>query len=793
MADWRTAAGDPVPLGPRIAAGGEGTVHALPGEPGLCAKIYHPAVRSTERRTKLEAMLARPPADPTAAAGHRSIAWPERLLFEGGDLAGFIMPLLPEGAAIALRYLQPEDRLRHRPGFTYEYLLTAGRNLAAAVAAVHRTGCCVGDINESNCLITGRALVTLIDCDSFQVPLPSAGLSHCPVGKPEYTAPELVGTDLRTAVRTPSSDAFGLAVLVFQLLMQGFHPFAGRWSGPGEPPSVAERIRRGLYAYDGRPGYPPPPAAPPARILSPALREAFRRAFAPGAAELARRPGAGDWVRLLDAARAHLRDCPRNPHHRFGTHLRACPWCAAAEAGRDYFPAPVGAQVSLPETSARTAPPAPTPPTRVAAPGAARLQATPPRLDFTGLVRGGAPQTAWLTLRNIGKDVFRGRLVTRPPADHLAFSPAEITLSPFHGENELRVAVRARAGSMPWGGHRVAAVTAVGNAPPVSVQVSAATVQDAAAVRAADTFARIGVWAAPAVAGAAAWAAGARGWPPAADALLWVRAWLLAPSAPLWWPAVAVWGAGAVALLPAFRPRVGAERPKRNAPRIAALLAALGDGVACVLAAGAYARRPGTGLLLAGGLAAAFVPLALAVALGLRRAGRGPIRGFVSRRGAGFPAALAVAGALGLGAPCLAVAAGAAAHALAPPAVGAPVSAGPPGLPPGALTFTLEGGPAWRIGLAAPGTGSVVAAGVLGPRGAYAPGGGPLRLAVPGGGAAHVALGPTGLAGTLPEAGWRYLVVDIPAGAVVALTVDGRPLHGGRPIRGPAVVAFRRV
>ena len=47
----------------------------------------------------------------------------------------------------------------------------------------------------------------------------------CPVITPEYTAPELHREGLSRARRTSASDAFALAVLLYQLLMGGSHPF----------------------------------------------------------------------------------------------------------------------------------------------------------------------------------------------------------------------------------------------------------------------------------------------------------------------------------------------------------------------------------------------------------------------------------------------------------------------------------------------------------------------------------------------------------------------------------------
>ena len=51
----------------------------------------------------------------------------------------------------------------------------------------------------------------------------------CPVAKPEYTPPELQGKHLSSIVRTPEQDAFGLGVLIFQLLMEGNHSEHNGW------------------------------------------------------------------------------------------------------------------------------------------------------------------------------------------------------------------------------------------------------------------------------------------------------------------------------------------------------------------------------------------------------------------------------------------------------------------------------------------------------------------------------------------------------------------------------------
>ncbi|HEV2735870.1 MAG TPA: TonB family protein, partial [Longimicrobiaceae bacterium] len=183
----------------------------------------------------------------------------------------------------------------------------------------------------------------LIDTDSFQVRDPASGVVfRCPVGRPEFTPPELREHRFAEVDRAPEHDRFGLGVLVFQMLMEGTHPFAGRWRGEGEPPAVQERIAAGHFPYAGLPGVPLEPArtAPPLEVLDPGLRALLVRCFVNGHPDPAARPHAAEWRDALAAAEKALVACERNEQHRFGGHLDACPWCERARRleGRDPFP-----------------------------------------------------------------------------------------------------------------------------------------------------------------------------------------------------------------------------------------------------------------------------------------------------------------------------------------------------------------------------------------------------------------------------------------------------------------------
>jgi hypothetical protein len=331
-----------VPDASALGVGGEAWVYAVPPGSRYAAKIYH---RPTEAQArKLTAMLANPPDDPMAAQEHISIAWPLDLLrkmYGDQGFAGFLMPRVA-GMRPLFNVYNPMTRRQECPLFNYLYLHRAARNVTAAVRALHSRGYVIGDINESNILVTETALVTLVDTDSFQVRDPHSGAMYrCPVGKPEFTPPELQGKNFRLVDRSPESDRFGLAVLIFQLLMEGAHPYSGVYLGENDPPPYDTRIREGHFTYGAKSTpYRPMPLAPPYNILHPDLRALFARCFEEGHIRPELRPDATTWMNALVRAEDALVTCAKNTQHRYGNHLDACPWCARTEllGGRDPFP-----------------------------------------------------------------------------------------------------------------------------------------------------------------------------------------------------------------------------------------------------------------------------------------------------------------------------------------------------------------------------------------------------------------------------------------------------------------------
>ncbi|MFN7471214.1 MAG: protein kinase domain-containing protein, partial [Roseiflexaceae bacterium] len=248
----------------KLGEGGEGAVFDVAGQSGLVAKIYHPHRLNQSLAAKVIAMTRNPPEDATRASlNHVSIAWPIDVLYSGKQFVGYTMPKIKKADDL-YDLLQPQQRAKQHGSLNHRHLYRTARNLAIAMDAIHQKGYVLGDVNFKNALFNDDALITIVDCDSMQV-TDAAGVVHrCLVGVPEYTPADLQGVDFSQVSRTKNHDAFGLAVLIFQLLMQGFHPFAGK-PRPGEQEVEQSHIyciSKGIFPYISNQPYEPPRAAP---------------------------------------------------------------------------------------------------------------------------------------------------------------------------------------------------------------------------------------------------------------------------------------------------------------------------------------------------------------------------------------------------------------------------------------------------------------------------------------------------------------------------------------------------
>ena len=209
-----------------LARGGEGVVYKLDINPYYLVKVCKDETLKNSRKQaafgeRLNAMLALEECRKAAF-----LSWPQMPVFDGNKkMIGYVMPKA-EGRTLRALYA-PRQVQRFFPGWDRLNVAEVALNLVNAVQMLARHRVLVNDFNPDNFLINKHGKITLIDCDSFQIPNSHGSTFLTGTFTPEFAAPELLfNADLFRVERTPEQVRFSLAVVVYMILMSGLHPYA---------------------------------------------------------------------------------------------------------------------------------------------------------------------------------------------------------------------------------------------------------------------------------------------------------------------------------------------------------------------------------------------------------------------------------------------------------------------------------------------------------------------------------------------------------------------------------------
>lgn len=287
------------PAKAELGKGGEGTVYSDPMQSDCVAKVFFKPTPHTEQ--KIEAMLAAPPQNthfkrPSTGETIAQIAWPLEIVYHAGtnDFAGYTMPRLAAGTAELRNLFALVTRQKYglQDADTFSTRLYIARNLSAIVSFVHGAGHRMPDLKPDNLqLYNEGGFLCLLDCDGLSIKGEAGRWFHAGVITPEYLAPECFG--LTTDQLDQSQDLFALAVILFKLLANNFHPSDGKPLGHHVPSSREEKLEHGLFYIDPAQMDIEAPPSSTFEFLEDETQQLFYRAFLAVPSD---RPSAKEWT-----------------------------------------------------------------------------------------------------------------------------------------------------------------------------------------------------------------------------------------------------------------------------------------------------------------------------------------------------------------------------------------------------------------------------------------------------------------------------------------------------------------
>jgi DNA-binding helix-hairpin-helix protein with protein kinase domain len=315
-----------------IGQGGEGSVFKLAKNADILAKVYNKRAldRMPEIEHKIKAMVKKKPGL-LNYNGLTIIAWPTHVIYDHDRrFCGYLMRRVQAKNQLS-HVITPGLQKRKFPSITWYDRVVIAINLAKVMSYLHQNDTVIGDINTSDFFVYPAFEIGLVDTDSFQIQSDTK-LYHCKVFTPDYTPPEVIEAKKHThheVRRLPNHDNYGLAILIFQILMFGVHPFSARirHAVGFDGNAINYNMEREIFPYDSEhSNIVPPKNAMPFSFFPKPLRELFIEAFRKHETGV-ERPSASAWVDVLRGVKDHLKKCRKKAEHLYPSHFHKCPIC----------------------------------------------------------------------------------------------------------------------------------------------------------------------------------------------------------------------------------------------------------------------------------------------------------------------------------------------------------------------------------------------------------------------------------------------------------------------------------
>jgi serine/threonine protein kinase len=221
-----------VTLGKELASGGEGSVFAIKNNKHFVAKIYKHGKITAEKEAKLKLII-------TKGITCEGICFPMAILTNSQrQFVGYLMPVA-KGKELGKTIFIPPKFRKEYPSWTRKDTVQLCITILEKMKYLHDRNIVLGDINPANILFVSPKEVYFVDTDSYQI----EGYI-CPVGTVNFTPPEILGKDFKTIVRNLETDRYSIAVLLFEIMLPGRHPY----TTTGEQ-CLEDNAKKGYFPY----------------------------------------------------------------------------------------------------------------------------------------------------------------------------------------------------------------------------------------------------------------------------------------------------------------------------------------------------------------------------------------------------------------------------------------------------------------------------------------------------------------------------------------------------------------